>query len=53
MIRLHGLQQVKPSLNADHIVKMYSRKLIEHAREEMEGVSRALRIELSTVDRTI
>jgi len=35
---------------------MYSIKLIEQARKELEGrdlVSRAVRIELSSVDRTV
>ena len=41
---------MKPSLNADHIIKVYSIKLIEHARKEIEGVSQAVRIELSSVD---
>jgi len=40
-------------IDADHIFKMYSIKLSEHARKEMEDVSRAVRIELSSVDRTI
>jgi len=44
---------VKPSLDADHVIEMYSIKLIEHARKEMVHVSRAVRIELSSVDRTI
>jgi hypothetical protein len=45
---------VKPSLNADHIIKM-SIKLIGHARKEMgrDIVSRAVRIELGSVVRMI
>jgi hypothetical protein len=43
-------------LNGDHIIKMYSIELIEHARKETGGrglASRAVKIELSSVDRTI
>jgi hypothetical protein len=47
---------VKPSLRviADHIIKM-SIKLIEHAKRAIshELVSRAVRIELSSVDRRV
>jgi hypothetical protein len=44
---------VNLSLDADYIVKMYSIGLIEHARSEMEGAHRAVRIRLSSVDRTM
>jgi len=44
---------MKPSLDADHVIEMYLIKLIEQARKEMVHVSRAVRIELSSVDRMI
>jgi hypothetical protein len=44
---------VKPSLDADPIAKMYSIKLVEHARKEMEDVSRAVRIRLGSIDRAM
>jgi hypothetical protein len=45
---------VKPSFNTNPIIKI-SIKLIEHARNEISHglVSRAVRIELSSVDRII
>jgi hypothetical protein len=43
---------VKPSLDADHIIEMYSIKLIEQTRKEMVHVSQAVRIELSSVQLT-
>ena len=48
------MQKLKCSFpDAWIVIGETSFKLIEHARKEMEDVSRAVRIELSLVDRTI